>query len=51
MKVDPDTDAVVGMFPVGTGLFGVRAGYGGVWIAKMDANSVWRRIDRVMAPC
>jgi YVTN family beta-propeller protein len=40
VKVDPETDAVVATYPLPGGLSGVRAGYGGVWIAKTDAGSV-----------
>ena len=40
VKVDPQTETVIGSFPMPGGLSGVRAGYGGVWIAKTNADSV-----------
>ena len=40
IKVDPQTEAVVGTFPLPAGLSGVRAGLGGVWVAKTNADSV-----------
>jgi YVTN family beta-propeller protein len=39
-KVDPETNAVVATFPMPGGLSGVRAGYGGVWIAKTNSDVV-----------
>ena len=40
VKVDPQTNAVVATFPMPGGLSGVRAGYGGVWVAKTNADVV-----------
>lgn len=44
LKVDPVTDAVVGKLPVGSGYAGVRAGYGGVWMAR-TLDDVVVRVD------
>jgi virginiamycin B lyase len=42
VKVDPAANTVVATYPIAGELAGVRAGYGGVWIAQPGADAVLR---------